>query len=52
MKDDSNDVTFIMAKDMHEQLGDIMVELSGGGYMVKPIEQQESDCGSCSGSCG
>jgi hypothetical protein len=37
---------------MHEQLGDIMVELSGGGYMVKPIEQQESDCGSCSGSCG
>jgi len=41
-----------MAKDIYEQTGDIMVELSGGGYMVKPVEQAESECGSCSGSCG
>jgi len=41
-----------MAKDIYEQIGDIMVELSGGGYMVRPIEQSESACGSCSGSCG
>lgn len=52
LKDESNDVTFIMAKDIYEQTGDIMVELSGGGYMVKPIEQSDSDCGSCAGSCG
>jgi len=52
LKDDANDVTFIMAKDIYEQIGDIMVELSGGGYMVRPIQQSESECGSCSGSCG
>jgi len=52
LQDDTNDVTFIMAKDIYEQIGDIMVELSGGGYMVKPVQQAESACGSCSGSCG
>ncbi|WP_255813790.1 hypothetical protein [Acidaminobacter sp. JC074] len=41
-----------MAKDLHEQLGDIIVELSGGGYIVRPVEQQESACSSCAGSCG
>lgn len=41
-----------MANDVYEQLGDMIVELSGGGYMVKPVVQGESACGSCSGSCG
>jgi hypothetical protein len=52
LKDETNDVTFIMAKDIYEQVGDIQVELSGGGYMVRPVEQSASDCGSCAGSCG
>lgn len=52
VKDDSNDVTFIMANDIYEQIGDIQVELTNGGYLVKPTVQQESACGSCSGSCG
>jgi uncharacterized protein (UPF0335 family) len=41
-----------MSKDIHEQIGDIMIELTGGGYLVKPVVQGESACGSCSGSCG
>ena len=49
--DKSNDVTFIMAKDIHEQIGDVLVELTGGGYLVKPVDQGESACGSCD-SCG
>ena len=49
--DDSNDVNFIMAKDIYDQIGDMLVELTSGGYLVKPVDQQESDCGSCSGSC-
>lgn len=49
--DNSNDVTFIMAKDIHEQIGDVLVELTGGGYLVKPVDQGESACGSCN-SCG
>lgn len=52
LKDDSNDVTFVMTKEIHEQVGDMIVELAGGGYMVKPVVQQESACGSCAGSCG
>jgi len=41
-----------MAQDIYDQIGDIQIELSGGGYLVKPIAQGESACGSCSGSCG
>ena len=50
--DDSNDVNFVMAKEIHEQVGDIINELTAGGYMVKPAQQDQADCGSCSGSCG
>jgi len=41
-----------MSKEIHDQVGDIVVELANGGYMVKPAVQAESACGSCSGSCG
>lgn len=50
--DDTNAVNFIMAKDIHDQIGDIVVELTTGGYMVKPVNQSQADCGSCAGSCG
>lgn len=50
--DDTNDVKFIMSEDIYDQIGDVIVELTGGGYLVKPVEQGESACGSCSGSCG
>lgn len=50
--DDTNDVKFLMTKEIYEQVGDMMVELTAGGYMVKPSEQGEASCGSCSGTCG
>ncbi|MBN2796331.1 MAG: hypothetical protein JXR88_13050 [Clostridia bacterium] len=50
--DDTNDVTFIMEEDIYDQIGDVIVQLTGGGYLVRPVEQGESACGSCSGSCG
>ena len=52
LKDETNDFDFIMTKEIHEQVGNILVELTDGGYLVKPIEAGESSCGSCSGSCG
>lgn len=50
--DESHDVKFIMAKEIHDQVGDIIVELTDGGYLVKPVNEVASACGSCSGSCG
>lgn len=50
--DNSNEINFIMAKEIHDQVGDVIVEQSGTGYLVKPVNQVESACGSCSGSCG
>jgi len=50
--DESNDIKFIMGKDIHDQVGDVMVKLTDGGYLVKPMIETESACGSCSGSCG
>lgn len=52
VQDNTQEVSFIMAKDIYDQIGDIVVELTGGGYLVKPVVQEESACGSCSGSCG
>lgn len=49
--DDSNSVKFVMSKEVHEQVGDIVVELTTGGYLVKPVNEVESACGSCSGGC-
>jgi len=40
-----------MEGDLHNQVGDMKVEYQGGGYMVVPVNQAPSDCGSCSGSC-
>jgi Fe-S cluster assembly iron-binding protein IscA len=48
---DFEGVNFIMEGSLHDQFGDFKVEYSGGGYMVVPVNQEPSDCGSCSGSC-
>ena len=45
------DINFVMDKALFETLGDIRVEFVGNGYLVQPVEQGESGCGSCSG-CG
>lgn len=50
--DDSNEVTFVMDQDVFDQFGDIKVEFVNGGYMVKPVNQADSGCSSCGGSCG
>lgn len=47
--DSSNEVTFIMDKDLHEQFGDIKVESQGEGFVVMPVGQEALDCGSCAG---
>lgn len=49
--DDSNDVTFLMDKSLHDQMGDVKVQFMGNGYLVVPANKTETDCGSCS-SCG
>lgn len=51
VKDTFEETNFIMEKYVFEQFGDFRVEYSGGGYLVAPTDQQESDCSSCSGSC-
>ena len=47
----SDGLNFIMDREVYEQFGDIIVEFTGGGYLVKPVNQPESACSSCSGSC-
>lgn len=47
---DFEGVNFIIEGDLHDQLGDFKVEYRDGGYMVAPVNQGPSDCGSCS-SC-
>ncbi len=49
--DDTNEVTFLMDKALHDQMGDIKIEFMGNGYLVVPANQAEMDCGSCP-SCG
>lgn len=50
--DDASGVSFIMGSDIYEQIGDMVVEITDGGYLVKPVNPPESACGSCAGSCG
>jgi len=45
-----NGVTFIMAKDIYDQMGEITVEYKLNGYNVIPTDQEPTDCGSCT-SC-
>lgn len=45
-------IQFVMDKDIYEAAGEIRVEWMGNGYMVIPVNQPESACSSCSGSCG
>lgn len=50
--DDTNDITFVMEKELYDKMGEIKVEFMGEGYLVAPVVQAESACGSCGGSCG
>lgn len=49
--DESNEITFIMDKDLYDQVGEMKVEFLNDGYLIAPVNQEESTCGSCSG-CG
>jgi Fe-S cluster assembly iron-binding protein IscA len=50
--DTSHDIQFVMAKDIHDQVGDMIVEIVEGGYLVKPKVAMVSACNSCSAGCG
>lgn len=50
--DTDHAVQFVMAKDIHDQVGDMIVELVEGGYLVKPTMPMVSACNSCSAGCG
>lgn len=49
LKDDSNDIAFIMDKDLFDQVGEMKVEFLGNGYYVAPVNQAPVDCGGCAG---
>lgn len=49
--DKSHDITFVMTEDNYNVSGDMIVELTEGGYLVKPQVESVQACGSCSG-CG
>jgi hypothetical protein len=49
--DDTNDIDFVMDKELYDTMGEIKVEFMGNGYMVAPVNQSQSDCSSCGGSC-
>lgn len=48
---ETSGVKFLMNKDLVDQFGDIKVEQTPRGFVVEPVNKQESACGSCSGSC-
>lgn len=50
-KDDTNEVIFVMDKDLYDQVGEMKVEFVGNGYYVAPTNQTESGCSSCGGGC-
>ena len=50
--DSQNDIQFVMAKDIYDQVGNMIVELVEGGYLVKPEVSPVSACNTCSSGCG
>jgi len=52
VSNDEHGLTFYMKKTDYDQVGDMIVELTSGGYLVKPVNEVESACSSCAGSCG
>lgn len=52
VKSEEHGLTFLMTKDNYDQVGDMVVELTSGGYLVKPVTPLEVGCASCAGSCG
>ena len=49
--DESNEVKFIMDKEVYDTMGEIKVEFVGNGFYVAPVNQVESGCSSCGGGC-
>lgn len=47
-----NGINFVIQKDIFDSMGEILVSYAGSGYVVRPVIQPESACGSCAGSCG
>ncbi len=48
--DESNEIKFLMSKDVYNTVGDMLIELSNGGYIVRPVNATDSGgCSSCSG---
>lgn len=45
------ELAFIMDKELYDSLGDVKVEATDRGYIVKSVNAADSDCSSCSGSC-
>lgn len=39
----------MMEKDVFDNYGEIKINFQNGGYLVAPVDQEESACGSCSG---
>ncbi|MBI9012587.1 MAG: hypothetical protein JEZ08_10195 [Clostridiales bacterium] len=52
VKSEEHGLTFLMTKDNYDQVGDMIVELTSAGYLVKPVTALEVGCASCAGSCG
>ncbi len=38
-----------MDKDLFDQFGDVEIQSMDGGFMVRPVEETPSACGSCAG---
>ncbi len=47
--DEIKGVRFIMEESLYDEFGDIRVESMGGGFMVMPVINSASGCGSCTG---
>lgn len=52
VRNDEHGLTFLMTRANYDQVGDMIVELTQGGYLVKPVTPVATGCASCGGSCG
>jgi Fe-S cluster assembly iron-binding protein IscA len=50
--DDSEGVAFVMSKEILDTYGEFKIDFVESGYLVAPINQQPSECGSCGSGCG
>lgn len=43
-------LNFIIEKDVFAEYGEVEIKWQGDGYLVRPVNQEEADCGGCT-SC-